>query len=59
MSCCCDEHSTDASHRIFGEGVIGNSPKSDPSVARCCNTLPMEETGQVSTTVSRILVVGT
>ena len=35
-SCCCEEHSTDASHRIWGEGVIGNSPKSDPSRARCC-----------------------
>ena len=35
-SCCCEEHSTDASHRIWGEGVIGNSHKSDPSVARCC-----------------------
>jgi len=35
-NCCCNEHSTEASHRIWGEGVIGNSPKSDPSVARCC-----------------------
>jgi len=35
-SCCCESHSTDASHRIWGEGVIGNSPKSDPNVARCC-----------------------
>ena len=35
-SCCCDDHSTEASYRIWGEGVIGNSPKSDPSVAKCC-----------------------
>ena len=35
-NCCCDEHSTEASYRIWGEGVIGNSPKSDLSVARCC-----------------------
>ena len=35
-NCCCMEHSTEASHRIWGEGVIGNSPKDDPSVARCC-----------------------